>query len=57
MDTLTGLLEGPKARGAFLLKSVLNPPWSLRVEDRAPSPSSPWSTATPGSCPTTPPPS
>ncbi|MFI1652538.1 AraC family transcriptional regulator [Streptomyces avidinii] len=36
MDTLTGLLEGPKARGAFLLKSVLNPPWSLRVEDRAP---------------------
>ncbi|MFF8617354.1 AraC family transcriptional regulator [Streptomyces sp. NPDC015350] len=36
MDVLTGLLEGPKARGAFLLKSVLNPPWSLRVEDRAP---------------------
>ncbi|MEV7616874.1 AraC family transcriptional regulator [Streptomyces sp. NPDC089799] len=36
MDTLTGLLEGPKARGAFLLKSVLNPPWSLRIEDRAP---------------------
>ncbi|MFB6601007.1 AraC family transcriptional regulator [Streptomyces noursei] len=36
MDALTGLLEGPKARGAFLLKSVFNPPWSLRVEDRAP---------------------
>ncbi|MEV8390089.1 MULTISPECIES: AraC family transcriptional regulator [unclassified Streptomyces] len=36
MDTLTGLLEGPKARGAFLLKSVFSPPWSLRVEDRAP---------------------
>ncbi|MGW6985413.1 AraC family transcriptional regulator [Streptomyces sp. NPDC054932] len=36
MDTLTGLLEGPKARGAFLLKSVFNPPWSLRVEDLAP---------------------
>ncbi|MFG2296287.1 AraC family transcriptional regulator [Streptomyces sp. NPDC048603] len=36
MDTLTGLLEGPKARGAFLLKSVLNPPWALRIEDRAP---------------------
>lgn len=36
MDTLTGLLEGPKARGAFLLKSVLNPPWSVRIEDRAP---------------------
>ncbi|GGZ97969.1 AraC family transcriptional regulator [Streptomyces subrutilus] len=36
MDALTGLLEGPKARGAFLLKSVFNPPWSLRVQDRAP---------------------
>lgn len=36
MDTLTGLLEGPKARGAFLQKSVLNPPWALRIEDRAP---------------------
>lgn len=36
MDTLTGLLEGPKARGAFLMKSVFNPPWSLRIEDRAP---------------------
>ncbi|MFJ6619877.1 AraC family transcriptional regulator [Kitasatospora sp. NPDC091335] len=36
MDSLTGLLEAPKARGAFLLKSVFNPPWSLRVEDRAP---------------------
>lgn len=57
MDTLTGLLEGPKARGAFLLKSVFNPPWSLRVEDRAPSPSSPWCTAQPGSSPTTPTPS
>jgi AraC-like DNA-binding protein len=36
MDALAALLEGPKARGAFLLKSVFNPPWSLRVEDRAP---------------------
>ncbi|WP_103528613.1 AraC family transcriptional regulator, partial [Streptomyces sp. SM12] len=36
MDTLTGLLESPKARGAFLLKSVFNPPWGLRIEDRAP---------------------
>lgn len=33
---LTGLLESPKARGAFLLKSVFNPPWGLRIEDRAP---------------------
>ncbi|MEU9181148.1 AraC family transcriptional regulator [Streptomyces sp. NPDC048550] len=36
MDTLSGLLEGPKARGAFLLKSVFNPPWAVRIEDRAP---------------------
>ncbi|MFF1902653.1 cupin domain-containing protein [Kitasatospora sp. NPDC058218] len=36
MDTLTGLLDGPKARGAFLLRSILSPPWSLRIEDGAP---------------------
>jgi len=36
VDALTGLLEGPKARGAFLIKSVFSPPWALRVEDRAP---------------------
>ncbi|MFJ4096192.1 AraC family transcriptional regulator [Kitasatospora sp. NPDC089913] len=36
MDTLTGLLDGPKARGAFLLRSVLSAPWALRIEDRAP---------------------
>lgn len=36
MDALTGLLDGPRARGAFLLRSVMNPPWSVRVQDRAP---------------------
>ncbi|MEV6979331.1 AraC family transcriptional regulator [Kitasatospora sp. NPDC093806] len=36
MDTLTGLLDGPKARGAFVLRSVLSAPWGLRIEDRAP---------------------
>lgn len=36
VDTLVGLLDGPKARGAFLLRSILDPPWSLRIEDRAP---------------------
>ncbi|WP_406193304.1 AraC family transcriptional regulator [Kitasatospora sp. NBC_01560] len=36
MDTLTGLLDGPKARGAFLLRSILSAPWSLRIEDGAP---------------------
>ncbi|GAA0677941.1 AraC family transcriptional regulator [Kitasatospora atroaurantiaca] len=36
MDALAGLLDGPRARGAFLLRSVLEPPWSLRIQDRAP---------------------
>jgi AraC-like DNA-binding protein len=36
MDTLTGLLDGPRARGAFLLRSVLEPPFALHVEDEAP---------------------
>ncbi|MBB4962303.1 AraC family transcriptional regulator [Micromonospora polyrhachis] len=36
MDALVGLLDGPRARGAFLLRSVLDPPWCLRIEDRAP---------------------
>ena len=36
MDALVGLLDGPRARGAFLLRSVMSPPWSLRIQDRAP---------------------
>ncbi|MFD9598007.1 AraC family transcriptional regulator [Kitasatospora sp. NPDC059973] len=36
MDALAGLLAGPRARGAFLIRSVLTPPWAIRVEDRAP---------------------
>ena len=36
MDALAGLLDGPRARGAFLLRSVLDPPWSMRIEDEAP---------------------
>lgn len=36
MDTLAGLLDGPRAHGAFLLRCVLEPPWSLRVQDEAP---------------------
>ncbi|MEU6487872.1 AraC family transcriptional regulator [Streptomyces sp. NPDC046887] len=36
MDALTALLDGPKARGALLLKAVLTPPWAVRIEDRAP---------------------
>lgn len=36
MDILGGLLDGPRADGAFLLRSVFTPPWSLRIRDRAP---------------------
>ena len=36
MDALAGLLDGPRARGAFLLRSIMDPPWSLRIEDEAP---------------------
>ncbi|MET7384456.1 AraC family transcriptional regulator [Streptomyces sp. NPDC005529] len=35
-DPLAGLLEGPRARGAFMIRACFDPPWSLRVEDRAP---------------------
>src|SRR6478672_2792156 len=36
MDAVAGLLDGPRARGAFLLRSTLDPPWCLRIEDEAP---------------------
>ena len=36
VDGLTGLLDGPRAREAFLLRSVMDPPWSVRVQDEAP---------------------
>ncbi|MER7676653.1 AraC family transcriptional regulator [Streptomyces sp. NPDC096934] len=36
MDALAGLLEGPRARGAFMIRAAFDPPWSVRVEDRAP---------------------
>jgi AraC-like DNA-binding protein len=36
VDSIAGLLDGPRARGAFLLRSVMDPPWSLRVQDEAP---------------------
>ena len=36
MDALVGFLDGPRARSAFLLRSSLDPPWSLRIEDGAP---------------------
>jgi AraC-like DNA-binding protein len=36
MDAVAGLLDGPRARGAFLLRSQLAPPWAMRIADEAP---------------------
>jgi AraC-like DNA-binding protein len=36
VDAVAGLLDGPRARGAFLLRSTLTAPWALRIEDEAP---------------------
>jgi AraC-like DNA-binding protein len=36
VDALAGLLDGPRAQGAFLLRAALDPPWGLRIQDRAP---------------------
>lgn len=36
MDALSHALTGPAARGAFLLRCSLEPPWSMRIEDEAP---------------------
>jgi AraC-like DNA-binding protein len=36
MDAVAALLDGPRARGAFLLRASMDPPWSLRIQDEAP---------------------
>lgn len=36
MDALSALLDGPRARRAFLLRILLDPPWSVRLQDEAP---------------------
>ena len=36
MDVLGGLLDGVRARGAFVLRLSLDPPWSMRIQDEAP---------------------
>src|ERR1700742_551956 len=36
VDAVAGLLDGPRAHGAFMLRSRMSPPWSLRIEDEAP---------------------
>jgi AraC-like DNA-binding protein len=36
VDSVAGLLDGPRARDAFLLRSQLDPPFGIRVQDEAP---------------------
>ncbi len=36
MDAFLGFLEGPRARGAFALRTVMQPPWCLRVVAESP---------------------
>lgn len=36
MDAVAALLDGPRARDAFVLRARMEPPWSLQVEDGAP---------------------
>jgi|SRR6478735_387550 len=36
MDPLTALLDGPRARRAFLLRILLDAPWAVRLADEAP---------------------
>jgi len=36
MDPFAGLLDGPRARGAFALRTLMSPPWSLRVLAESP---------------------
>ncbi|MEU7060646.1 AraC family transcriptional regulator [Streptomyces sp. NPDC046197] len=36
MDALAGLLDGPRARGAFMIRACFDPPWGVRIEDHAP---------------------
>jgi AraC-like DNA-binding protein len=36
VDALVGLLDGVRARGAFVLRLSLDPPWAMRIQDEAP---------------------
>jgi AraC-like DNA-binding protein len=36
MDVVDGFFDGPRARGAFALRAMMSPPWSVSIEDRAP---------------------
>ena len=36
MDAVVGLLDGVRARGAFVLRMMMDPPWSMSIRDDAP---------------------
>lgn len=36
MDAINSFLNGPRARQAFLLRTVMDPPWAMRIQDAAP---------------------
>ncbi len=36
MDAVVGLLDGVRARGAFVLRMMMDPPWSMSIKDEAP---------------------
>lgn len=36
MDSFGSLLDGPRARGAFALRTLMTPPWSLRILAESP---------------------
>jgi AraC-like DNA-binding protein len=36
MDRMSALLDGPRARGAFVVRCLLQPPWAIHVRDHAP---------------------
>jgi AraC-like DNA-binding protein len=36
VDALASILLSPRARNAFVLRCVMDPPWSLRIQDRSP---------------------
>ena len=36
MDSITALLDGPRAKGAFVLRCLLEPPWAMAIRDQAP---------------------
>src|SRR3954466_15342299 len=36
MDSVAGLLDGPRAREAFLLRSMMDPHFAMRIQDGAP---------------------